>query len=251
MKSWIIIAIWAMAVGAAHAADIPAVLHWVQRVEVSPRVSGIVQAVNVQVGDRVKKGEALLTLERRIYRDRAAESAARVARYRAEAREAARHYQRIKNLYDRTVISTSVLDSATMRNDRARAMLNEAKARLALDRQNLWDAVLRAPFDALVVARYAQPGESVVVELRPQPVMVLARSGEMAARFLLGAHRMRRLTVGQAVTVVVDGRRYPGKIRMLGLEPIAEKKGPRYPAAAVFATAGTLRAGMPAVVKLP
>jgi len=251
MKRWIVIMIGAVAAGAVHAADIPAVLHWVQRVAVSPRVSGIVQTVTVQVGDRVKKGGVLLTLERRTYQARVAESAARVARYQAEAKEAARHYRRIKNLYDRTVISTSALDLATMRNDRARARLDEASARLALDRQNLLDAVLRAPFDALVVACYAQPGESVVVDLRPQPVMVLARSGEMAARFMLGVHRISRLTVGQAVTVMVGGRRYFGKIQTLGLEPVAEKKGPRYPAAAVFAAAGTLRAGMPAVVKLP
>ena len=63
MKRWGLIA---FLLGWAHtvvAADVPVVLYWSQRVELSPPVSGIVQTVNVEAGQQVKKGQVLLSLD--------------------------------------------------------------------------------------------------------------------------------------------------------------------------------------------
>ena len=238
-------------VGLAQAEDIPAVLQWSQRVELSPRVSGIVREVRAGVGERVKKEQVLLTLDDQIYRTRVAEASAAVARHREEVAEAKRDLDRTQELYDRAVISTSELDQAKLRHARARSLLDEAQARLLRERKNLEDAVVRAPFDAVVVARQAEPGQNVVVGLQPQPVLALARAGEMVARFLVTPAQIGGLKVGQAVTVVVDGREYPASLKSLGLEPVARKDGIAYPVDALFPVKETLRAGAGATVRLP
>lgn len=248
MTKWILAGVlWAA--GAAWAENFPATLQWSQRVELSPRVSGIVREVGVNAGDRVQKGRSLLTLDAAPYQARVAESRATVARFTEETAEARRDLARTQELYDRTVISTSELDQAKLRQARAKAQLDGAQARLARERQDLTDSALRAPFDAVVVARLAEPGQSVAVGLQPQPLLVLAKAGEMTARFKVSAERIGGLKVGQAVTVVIGKQDYPATLKNLGLEPV--KDGAAYEADAVFAVKELLRAGMAATVKLP
>lgn len=250
MTKWILAGmLWAAA--AAWAESFPATLQWSQRVELSPRVSGIVREVGVNAGDRVRKGQSLLILDAAPYQARVTESRAAVARFAEETAEAQRDLGRTQELYDRTVISTSELDQAKLRQARAKAQLDGAQARLARERQDLTDSALRAPFDAVVVARLAEPGQHVAVGLQPQPLLVLAKAGEMAARFKVSADRIGSLKAGQAVTVVVGKQDYPAMLKNLGLEPVKDKDGAAYEADAVFAVKELLRAGMAATVKLP
>lgn len=251
MSKWVwVIAAWA-ATSAAMAADVAATLQWSQRVELSPRVSGIVREVAVGSGERVRKGQALLVLDAAIYQARLSESRAVVARFREETAEAQRDLGRTQELYDRTVISTSELDRAKLRYARTKAQLDGAQARFREEQKNLADTVLRAPFDAVVVARLAEPGQNVVVGLQPQPLLVLAKAGEMAARFRLRADRAAALKPGQSVMVVVGKQDYPATVKNIGLEPVKDKGGTAYEADAIFAVQELLRPGTAAVVKLP
>lgn len=240
--------LWAAAT-AVLAADVVATLGWSQRVELSPRVSGIVREVSVNAGDKVKKGQILLALDAAVYQAGVAEGRAAVAGRTEEVAEARRDLVRTQELYDRTVISTSELDQAKLRLARAKAQLDGAQARLKAEWQNLADSVLRAPFDAVVVARLAEPGQHAAVGLQPLPLLVLAKSGEMLARFRAPAGHIGGLRTGQAVTVIVDGREYPAILKNLGLEPV--KDGAAYEVDAVFAVKELLRAGMAATVRLP
>lgn len=251
MKKWILAGVLWSAAATAVAEDFSATLQWSQRVELSPRVSGIVREVAVNAGDRVKKGQALLSLDATVYEAGVAESRAAVTRFTAEAAEAKRDLDRITELYDRTVVSTSELDQAKLRHARAKAQLDGAQARLRADRKNLADSVLRAPFDAVVVTRLAEPGQSVAVGLQPQPLLVLAKAGEMAARFRVPADRIGGFKPGQPAAVKVARQEYPATLRSLGLEPVKDKDGSAYEAEAVFAVKDLLRAGTAAVVKLP
>ncbi|MHB9102018.1 MAG: efflux RND transporter periplasmic adaptor subunit, partial [Sulfuricella sp.] len=98
MMKWILAGmLWAA--GAAWAESFPATLQWSQRVELSPRVSGIVREVGVNAGDRVRKGRSLLALDAAPYQARVAESRAAVARFTEETAEAQRDLVRTQELY--------------------------------------------------------------------------------------------------------------------------------------------------------
>jgi len=117
MKKWIALITAAFFPQALWAADVPATLQWSQRVELSPPVSGVVQAVNVEVGDLVKKGQVLLTLDSTAYQARVAENQSEITRLNAEVEEAKRDLDRVQELYQRTVVSTTELDQAKLRLD--------------------------------------------------------------------------------------------------------------------------------------
>lgn len=251
MKNWIMITIALVFSPAVFAADVPATLQWSQRAELSVPVSGVVQSVNVEVGERVKKGQVLLALDSAILQAKVAEGQATISRLVAEAAEAKRDLDRVQELHDRTVVATAELDLSKLKLVRAESLLAEARASLRQQLKMLADSSVRAPFDAVVVARQVEPGMSVAAGLQPQTLLVLARAGEMIARLQLNAGQIDSLKVGQAVTVVAGGQSYAGKIKSLGLEPVKAGDVAVYQADVVFPSREQLRAGGSAVVKLP
>ena len=251
MKKWIALITAAFFPQVLWAADVPATLQWSQRVELSTPVSGVVKAVNVEVGDLVKKGQVLLSLDNTSYQASVAEIQSRITRLDAEAEEAKRDLDRAQELYERTIVSTTDLDQARLRRVKSLSMLAEARARLRQDQKALEETSLRAPFDAVVILRQAEPGLSVASGLQPQMLLTVARSGEMIARMRLPSPQIDNLKTGQTVTVSVAGTSYTGKIKTLGLEPIQTKEGAVYPVDVVFTIKQPLRAGLPALVKLP
>jgi len=233
------------------AADVPAILQWAHRVELSVPVSGVVQSVNADIGDQVKKGQVLLALDGAIYQAKVAGNHAAITRLTAEAVEAKKDFERVQELHIRTVVATAELDQAQLRLTRAEALLAEARASLRQQQKVLDDTVLRAPFDAVVVVRQVEPGMSLAAGLQPQILLVLAKSGEMLARSHLSAAQIEKLKVGQAVNVISGGQSYAGKIKSLGLEPIMLKDDAAYRLEVTFSSREQLRAGAAAVVKLP
>ena len=234
----------------AWAADVPGTLQWSQRVALSPPVSGVVRSVHAGVGDRVKKGQVLLTLDAGAAHANVSESQAEVARLKEETQDAKRNLDRVQELYNRTVISTSELEQAQTRHIRSKAGLNETLARLTRSQKLLGDATLRAPFDALVVARQVEPGQTVASQFQPQTLFVVARANEMIARTKVSLAQVEKMKAGEEVTVQVGQQNYTGKVQTLGLEPVGEKEEAGYILDVLFPVKGVLRAGTPAVLKL-
>ena len=234
----------------AWAADVPGTLQWSQRVALSPPVSGVVRSVHAGVGDRVKKGQVLLTLDAGAAHANVSESQAEVARLKEETQDAKRNLDRVQELYNRTVISTSELEQAQTRHIRSKAGLNETLARLTRSQKLLGDATLRAPFDALVVARQVEPGQTVASQFQPQTLFVVARANEMIARTKVSLAQVEKMKAGEEVTVQVGQQSYTGKVQTLGLEPVGEKEEAGYVLDVLIPVKGVLRAGTPAVLKL-
>lgn len=251
MKKWMVILVAALGPQTLWAAEVPATLQWSQRVELSAPLSGTVQAVHVEVGDLVKKGQVLLALDSTALQARVAENQSEITRWSAEAAEAKRDFDRVQELHERTVVSTTELDQAKLRLVKSQSLLAEARARLRQNQKALEDASLRAPFDAVVVIRQAEPGLSVAAGLQPQMLLTLARSGEMIARMQLAPAQLNQLKTGQAVSVSVNGVSYNGKIKTLGLEPLKTRDDTAYSVDVLFQHKDALRAGSAALVRLP
>ena len=250
MRFFVLVPMLMSIAGSALAAELPAVLQWSQRVELSPLISGRVAEVNVIAGQIVRRGQVLMRVEAAAYQASVAESAAQVRAVQEQAAEAQRDLKRTQELYDRTVISTTELDQAKLRASRANAELAAARARVAQNQTYVRDSAVRAPFNALVVARNVEPGQHIVVNLKPDPAIVVARAGEMIARTTLDAAQIGKVAVGQSADVYVDGKRYAGRIKTLGLEPMTFNGRSGYAADIVFTFPGVLRAGLPAKVNL-
>ena len=146
---------------------------WAAEIELTTRVSGVVDQVLVKSGQRVSKGTVLLRLGQTILQARVDEATAEHMRAQVDEKDATREMGRAQEMFDRTVSSTSELDAAQLRQARAQATLAAAAARRVIAEQNLKDAVLRAPFDGVVSAIPGAPGTVVAAECQPRTLVIL------------------------------------------------------------------------------
>jgi RND family efflux transporter MFP subunit len=123
----------------------PATLVPVERADLATRMSGTIRRILVDVGSQVSAGQILAELD-------ASDIEARIAAAEANARLARRSFDRVDNLAADGAASQQELDEVTARLQTAEAGLTDARAQAGY-------AVLRAPFDGMVTARMADPGD--------------------------------------------------------------------------------------------
>jgi RND family efflux transporter MFP subunit len=135
---------------------------------VSSRVMGMVTSIRVQEGDRVRKGDLLLTIDDRDVREkvRAAEEALSEARQalmaaREEKVLAEKTYDRYRQLYEAKALTEQELDTVKTRMEVARLGEERAQAALKRARARLEEARVYLDF-----TRVVSPTTGVVSEKR-------------------------------------------------------------------------------------
>jgi len=145
-----------------------------EQVELTTRVSGVVETVLVKPGQRVKKGAVLLRLDKTVLQARLDEVTAEQTLAHADEGDAKRELERAKELFDRAVSSASELEAATLRHARAKAVLSGANARRVIAQKNLNDADLKAPFNGVVSSVPGGAGTVVTADCQPKPLVILS-----------------------------------------------------------------------------
>ncbi len=239
--------------GPVFADSVDAKLEWAQQATLSTPVSGRIQAVHVDIGALVSKGDLLLELDPGPFRVRVEQGRARVAATQAEMDEAKREEQRAKELFDRTVMSTHEQQLVEIALAKARAELASAKAALKQARLDLDYSRIHAPYAGVVVARHVAAGETVIQTQLAQPMLKIAGKRSMAASALINAQQASALSPGDKVQVRANGQVYSALVRQLGYELQSRGSVSGYRLKVVFDLAdGTLlRSGLPATIELP
>lgn len=128
----------------------------------------------VQVGERVAPGQILARLDARALEDDRDAAAAAVESLAVKLQTSSRALARAQDLAGRGVSSTSSLEIAGRDEAVARANLAEARARLARAEDAVGRALLRAPFEGIVLDVRHDPGSVIAAG---DPVVVLASPG--------------------------------------------------------------------------
>ena len=194
-------------------------LDWSQRVALSAGVSGAVRQVLVQPGQRIKAGALLVEIDPTAYRAALAEARADIERFTEEEADARRELDRVKELYARTVSTTTELDTARLRHTRARAQLSGSQARSERARHQLSETEVRSPFEALVLERKAEPGSVAAAQCQPPTLLVVARADEVLAVVELSAVQAASLSLGVEAVVSVAGEQAKATLRAVQALP--------------------------------
>jgi len=142
---------------------------------VSAKVTGKVIEVFIEEGLRVQEGQLLARLDDSIPRaelalveSQLAAATASLGELDVQIRQARLDLERTQGLASRNLASQADLDrdsltveALTARLERARRDVGVAERSVALQRQQLEDMEIRAPFSGIVVAKAAQPGEMI------------------------------------------------------------------------------------------
>lgn len=201
------------------AAEFTARLDWARRVELSTPVSGVIERVPVQAGQRVAAGDVLVELDQRLFQARLRRAKAELAKAKETRDEAVRELERTRELFDRTLLSVHDLQLAQIAATAAKADYRSAEASVTEAGLKLEYSQVRAPFDAWVVKVTAQQGETVVSRLEARTLVVVAPADRMRALAWVNQAQLEHISSGDPGEVVVAEDSYRGEVVSVALEP--------------------------------
>jgi macrolide-specific efflux system membrane fusion protein len=210
------------------------------KVDVGAQVSGQVRKIHVQLGQQVRKGDVLVSLDPELARNDVAQAEAALAQQAAliDSRQAdlklakAERARQVRLLAgeataateaERAEVELSKLE-ADLRGQGAN--LKRLQAELDKRRLALGYTTITAPTDGVVVNLPVQEGQTVIA-VQITPVMVtLANMDEITVRTRVPEADIALIKVGQRarfVTLAGEAQRYEGKVRVI--QPVPERAG--------------------------
>ena len=206
-------------------------------ISIGSELSGTVLKVNVDVNDRIRKGQVLVELDTaklrdQILRSRASMAAAnaRVAQTVATVKEAKAglaRFEEVARLSGGKVPSKAELDGSRATLARAiadeasaRASVADAQAALSTDQTNLSKASIVAPTDGVVLTRNVDPGNAVAASLQAVTLFTVAEDlTQLRLWVYVDEADVGAVKVGQNATFTVSAyptRQFPARVTRVG-----------------------------------
>jgi HlyD family secretion protein len=208
-------------------------------VNVGANVSGRIVELDVQEGDRVKKGQVLARIESERYAAavRQAEAAVQAARADLDRSDADLQvgrlaYERAERMKKQRLISDQDYDQAEAEYKMKAASLDAARRRVAqiqaqLDsaQDDLNKTTVYSPMDGVVTSLPKEQGEMVIgaMSFNPTVLMTVADLSIMECEVMVDETDIRNLRVGQEATIDVDaleGVKIKGEVTEIGASAI-------------------------------
>ena len=192
-----------------------------EEVELHAKVSGYVSQMNVDIGDKVKTGQLLATLE-------VPELQADLDRAEAAAVKAGSDYTNAHLIYTRllavnhdhpNLVAQQELDTAAANDQSGSAAIAAAKAEAEKYQTMISYTKITAPFDGVVTKRYADPGALIQAgtssDTQARPLVRLSDNYRLRLDFPVTVDYVKDIQAGAPVEVKVDslnGKEFTGNI---------------------------------------
>ncbi len=140
------------------------------------RVGGEITQVNIDLGDYVKAGKEIASLDAADYNMRVQQQEAELARVDAALIESKAAYDRIGQLYQKRIVAKAEMDATKAKYDSTMAQKDSVTEALKLSRKQLTYTILRAPItgdisDVLVEAhQVVQAGQAIAAITTRGPI---------------------------------------------------------------------------------
>ena len=189
--------------------------------KIGPKISGTLEAVYVDEGDEVTKGQILAKLDQEniLIGKRQCEASVRVAQAQlkeAQLQEAnlRKEKARLANLHEKRAISQQRYDDivtahsmAVTRLEILAAQIVSSKENLAMAEQKLKDSVIVAPFSGTIVKRLVNRGEYVTT-MPPTVLFIIVNIDKVETEVALPEVQLARVARGNRAEITADV--YPG-----------------------------------------
>jgi HlyD family secretion protein len=198
-------------------------------VVVGTDLGGTVVILKVQEKEKVRKGQLLAELRSDDYRAALAEARARVTEADADIRLAESEVDRARSLWEKQVGSRQALDKAERDVETARA--RRATAAATADRLEAVLAKTRilSPLDGVVIARYAQPGETLEPGRKILTIADLSRTRIEAELDEFDAGRVRLNDVVRITAEGYDAAAWRGRVEEIPDAVVGRRLKPQDP----------------------
>ena len=199
---------------------IPAEFRPYVEVELHAKVSGYIDTMKVDFGDRVKAGQLLMTIEVPELHDELNNALAVERRAEADFTNAHLIYTRLEavNHDHPNLIAEQDIDTATARDLAAEAAVGAAQADAGKYRTLVGYTQITAPFDGVITHRYVDPGalvEAGTATENTQPLLEISDNYHLRLDFYVSEDYVKDISIGNTVSgsiVSMGGKPFSGKI---------------------------------------
>lgn len=206
-------------------------------VDIHAKVAGYLKSINVDIGDRVKKGQLLATLEVPELADELKQAEASIRESEAEIDRAKGDLERFKSGHETAhlaytrlaeavksrpnLVAQQEVDDAMGRDRITESQVSSAHAALAASREHLEVSKadrnkfqtlyayssIRAPFTGVITKRYADPGAMIQAgtasQTQAMPVVRLSQNDRLRLTIPVPESAVPQIKLGGSVQVVV------------------------------------------------
>lgn len=181
------------------------------------RVAGTIDRVAVKIGDRVRRGQLIASVDPTDYEIQLSESEAALRQAEAQARNAMADLERVRALYENSNASADDLDAARATADSMEAQVESVGKRLDLARRQLAFTRLTAPVDGAVAERSVEVNENVRAG---QAIVRLSSGSAPEVGLAIPEQLITQVETGSSVQVTFDaipGRRFAAVVSEVGV----------------------------------
>jgi len=186
----------------------PGLVKAVDTSRISFEVDGNTREVNVNVGDRVEKGQVLATLDDKPFQLSVEAAEADLGKAKAQLAEKDTAFVRQKTLFEKDWVAKAAYDQALAARDSTANQVLYATSKLKLARRDLEKTVLEAPFDGVIADKFVDPFQEVA---RGEPMFELYVEAAMEVEVSLPETAVGKVYVGQPAKIAFPNEAVPAQ----------------------------------------
>jgi RND family efflux transporter MFP subunit len=176
---------------------------------ISPKISGRIEKLYVDEGDRVEKGQPLAELEQERLRMVIKEAKASLEEGQAQLKNLEATLKRSQKLFAEGVLDSQRFDDTTTERDLAVARVQRMRATLERAAQDLKDSTITAPFAGFIVEKIMNEGE-MATTMPPSNIFHLVDTSSVKIECGIPEDKKTSVTIGKEAFIEVDA--YPGEV---------------------------------------
>jgi RND family efflux transporter MFP subunit len=168
--------------------------------DVSTRAMGTITKTYVSIGEKVKKGQLLASINNQDFVAKKGQIEASIAEAQAQLANAQKDYERYTSLYNKQSATSKELENVTLQYDAAKAHLETAKqARNEVSAMMSYTSIT-APFDGTVTRKLAETG---AIASPGMPLFTIEEGDQLRVNFSVGETDIYFLKKGMKAEVEV------------------------------------------------
>lgn len=173
-------------------------LHPREEAQLGPKSSGVIAAIAVEEGDKVKKGQLLFRLDSKQAQLAVEQAKAAVASAKVAEQTAQLDFDRTKQLHDKGNVAQAAYDQAKARLDAAKAAVEQANTAVSLAKKVATDTAVHSPINGVITQKLKNVGETATM-MPPTIVLVVQDVSKLELRARLPERALAKLKPGDHI----------------------------------------------------